>query len=150
MDFCTGRPQVKEGHPSTSSWYLFSNASLAPGSWPSNPCLGHFCLSLPLILCKSCYKPPHHPFVNFYNIFLSRQAALKRNFLDGFFSERRSKKHVNVNEANLITVWKVHLGTVRGCSYPAVSCTDRGKSYVFTEGEKYLAASNAFSRLLGI
>lgn len=62
----------------------------------------------------------------------------------------RSKKHVNINKANLITVWKEHLGTVCGCTYPAVSCTDRGKSYVFTDGEKYLAASSAFSRLLGI
>lgn len=48
-----------ERHPSTSSWYLFSNASLASGSQPSNPCLGHFCLSLPLILCNSLVTNPH-------------------------------------------------------------------------------------------
>jgi len=45
----------------------------------------------------------------------------------------------------LITVWKARFGTVCGCSYPAVPCTDGGKSYVFTEGEKDLALSSAFN-----
>lgn len=59
VDFCTARPQVKEGHQSTSSWNLFSNASLALGSWASNPCLRHFCLRLPLILCNSSVTNLH-------------------------------------------------------------------------------------------
>lgn len=59
VDFCMGRPQVKKRHPSSSSWNPFCNASLAPGSWSSNPCRGHFCLRLPLILCNSLVTGPH-------------------------------------------------------------------------------------------
>lgn len=151
VDFCRGRPQVKKRHPSTSSWNLLSNASLAPGSWPSNPCLGHFCLRLPLILCNSSLTSPHIiPLWISTTFFFPDKQFWEETFQIFFFQQEDPKKHVNINEANLITVQKVRLDTVCGCSYPAVSCTDTGNSCVFTEGEKYLAASDAFSRLLGV
>lgn len=138
-----------ERHPSTSSWYLFSNAPawhLAPS--PAIPAWDTFVSAYPLFSAILWLQTPTLSLYEFLHFYFKMSTFEKKPFR--WIFSARSKKHVNINKANLITVWKEHLGTVCGCTYPAVSCTDRGKSYVFTDGEKYLAASSAFSRLLGI